>query len=59
MGRCVRCCGCECMFDMSPCRFCGYPGKDTRSAERIADDDKFKEEFYRIEDDVDKPPWEE
>ena len=34
MARCTRCYAPESMWRVEPCRYCGFPGADTRSAEQ-------------------------
>lgn len=47
MARCHRCDACESMWDTSDCKYCGYPGPDTRSQDQVAQDDKdFEERVY-------------
>ena len=45
MARCQRCHGCESQWAFEPCKFCGWPGEDTRTLEVIAQDEKDWEEF--------------
>jgi hypothetical protein len=38
MARCERCDGPESMFSFKPCKWCAYPGPDTRSHDQMVAD---------------------
>jgi ribosomal protein L37E len=40
MARCSRCDACESQWDFTPCKYCGFPGAETRSPEQVVQDDK-------------------
>ncbi len=41
MARCQRCYACESMWSNPVCRWCGFPGDDTRNTETIIEDNEF------------------
>lgn len=45
MARCFRCGACESMWDTSPCKYCNFPGNDTRTEAEIEEDERFLDEF--------------
>lgn len=51
MSRCQRCHACESMWENPVCRYCGFPGTDTRTPGQKDIDDAEIEEFYKEGDD--------
>jgi hypothetical protein len=49
MARCYRCDACESQWDMAACKYCGYPGADTRTEEKKKIDAADYEERMRLE----------
>ncbi len=41
MARCQSCYACESMWDAAPCKYCGYPGADSRDVATIINDNEF------------------
>lgn len=45
MARCQRCKACESQWDFNDCPYCGFPGEETRTPERIAQEAKDWEDY--------------